>query len=87
MKPTSEQAFETAIETHLVGNGYMPIASEGFDRTRAIFPDSVLAFICDTQPEEWAKLKALHGDSQTQNLGSFRAQWRAGALLHHSPGH
>ena len=49
MKPTSEQAFETVIETHLLGNGYTPIAGEGFDRERAIFPETILAFIRDTQ--------------------------------------
>ena len=33
MKPTSEAAFETVIESHLLDNGYVPIASEGFDHS------------------------------------------------------
>ena len=46
----SESAFETVIEAHLLQNGFVPIAREGFDRDRAIFPDTVLAFIRETQP-------------------------------------
>ena len=57
----TEAAFETVIEAHLLANGYTRLASEGFDRERAIFPETVLAFIRETQPPEWAKLEALHG--------------------------
>ena len=39
----SEAAFETVIETHLLASGYAPVAPEGFDRERAIFPETVLA--------------------------------------------
>jgi type I restriction enzyme R subunit len=46
------------METHLLANGYTPAAPEGFDRERAIFPATVLAFIRETQPKEWAKLEA-----------------------------
>ena len=48
----SEIAFETVIEAHLLENGYVPVAREGFDRERAIFPETVLAFIRETQPKE-----------------------------------
>ena len=53
----SEAAFETVIEAYLLENGYVPFAPEGFDRERAIFPETVLAFIRETQPKEWAKLE------------------------------
>ena len=58
----SEAAFETVIEAHLLQNGYVSVAREGFDRERAIFPETVLAFIRATQPREWAKLESSHGD-------------------------
>lgn len=32
----SEAAFETVIEAHLLQNGYVPVAREGFDHERAI---------------------------------------------------
>ena len=63
-RPTSEAAFETVIEAHLLANGYLPVAGQGFDRERAIFPETVLGFIRETQPKEWAKLEALHGDKR-----------------------
>ena len=52
----SETAFETVIEAYLLAHGYVPLDREGFDRERAIFPETVLDFIRDTQPTEWAKL-------------------------------
>ncbi|MBI4319902.1 MAG: hypothetical protein HY675_15540 [Chloroflexi bacterium] len=32
MSRTNEAAFETVIEYHLLQNGYVPVAREGFDR-------------------------------------------------------
>ena len=75
MKPTSEQAFETAIETHLLGNGYTLVAGKDFDRERAIFPETVLAFIRDTQQKEWAKLEALHGDKTSEQVLGDLCKW------------
>ena len=34
---------------------------EAFNRQRAIFPDEALAFIRETQPNEWTRLERLHG--------------------------
>ena len=71
----SEAAFETAIEAHLLQNGYVPVAREGFDRERAIFPKTVLAFIRETQPKEWAKLEALHGDKTGEQVLGDLCKW------------
>ena len=49
MKQTSEAAFETAIESVLLGDGYARLDGKGFDREWAIFPDEALAFIRATQ--------------------------------------
>ena len=70
-----ETAFETVIETHLLENGYVPINREGFDRERAIFPETVLAFIRETQPKEWAKLEALHGDKTGEQVLGDLCKW------------
>ena len=43
----SEAAFETVIEHHLLGHGYVAISRDVFDRERAIFPSVVLDFIKD----------------------------------------
>jgi type I restriction enzyme, R subunit len=45
----SEAAFETIIEAHLLHDGCAQTAREGFDRERAIFPETLLDFIRQTQ--------------------------------------
>ena len=72
MKRTTEAAFESVIEAHLLAHGFISVASDDFDRKRAIFPETVLAFIRETQPKEWAKLEALHGErTGDQALGDL----------------
>ena len=75
MKRTGEAAFETVIEAHLLNHGYMSVSGEGFDRERAIFPEVVLAFIRDTQPKEWSKLEALHGDRTGEQVLGDLCKW------------
>ncbi|MDE0432911.1 MAG: type I restriction endonuclease [Bryobacterales bacterium] len=75
VKPTGEAAFETVIETHLLDNGYVPVPREGFDRDRAIFPETALAFIRETQPREWAKLEALLGEQTGEQVLADLCKW------------
>ncbi len=75
MKRTGEQAFETVVEAHLLANGYVSVAGNGFDRERAVFPQTVLAFIRETQPREWAKLESLHGDRTGEQILGDLCKW------------
>ena len=75
MKPTDEEAFETVIEAHLLDNGYALIPREGFDRDRAVFPETVLAFIQETQPRKWAKLEALLGEKTGEQVLADLCKW------------
>ncbi len=75
MKHTSEAAFETVIEAHLLANGYVSVARDGFDRERAIFPDTILAFVRETQPQAWEKLEALHGDRTGEQILADLCKW------------
>jgi type I restriction enzyme R subunit len=79
----SEAAFETVLEAHLLANGYvLPVASR-FDPARAIFPEEVIAFIQATQPKEWAKLAALHGDKTGDQVLTDLCKWLdANGVLH-----
>ena len=70
-----EKAFETVLETHLLQNRYVRVARKGFDREHAIFPETVLAFIRETQPKEWAKLEALHGDKTSEQILGDLCKW------------
>ena len=46
----TEAAFESVIERHLCGAGYVAIPGADFDPERAIFGSVVLDFIRETQP-------------------------------------
>jgi type I restriction enzyme R subunit len=71
----SEAAFETVIETHLLANGYVTVNRDSFDRKRAIFPETVLAFIRETQPKECARLEALHGEKTGEQILGDLCKW------------
>jgi type I restriction enzyme, R subunit len=75
MKRTSEAAFETAIETVLLADGYTRVESQGFDRERAIFSDEALAFIRATQGKVWEKLHALHGEQTGERVLEALCKW------------
>ena len=70
----SEAAFESVIEAHLLANGYCSITSR-FDRARAIFPDEIIGFIKDTQPEDWRKLEALHAKDTAAQVLADLCKW------------
>jgi len=51
----SESTFETVIETNLLPHGYIRVDRAGSDRECAIFPETMLGFLRETQPTEWTK--------------------------------
>ncbi len=75
MKRTSEAAFETAIESVLLSDGYSPVSSSGFDRKVAVFPAEALAFIRATQGKVWEKLEALHGERTGERVIDALCKW------------
>ena len=70
-----ESAFETVIEKYLLENGYISVLQESYDRERAIFPEVALDFIRETQPVEWKKLEALHGEKTGEQVLSDLCKW------------
>jgi type I restriction enzyme R subunit len=54
----------------------------GFDRDRAMFPETVLAFIRATQFKEWKALEALHGEKTGAQILTDLTKWmdREGSL-------
>ncbi|MEX2577544.1 MAG: type I restriction endonuclease [Verrucomicrobiales bacterium] len=71
----TEEPFEIAIADHLLGKGWSALSPEAFDRERAIFPETVLAFIEETQPKAWSKLQALHGDNTGDTILQELCRW------------
>jgi type I restriction enzyme, R subunit len=58
-----EVNFEVEICDHLAANGWLYAQGDAanYDRTRALFPSDVLAWVQDTQPKAWEALQKNHG--------------------------
>lgn len=53
----NEIEFESALCRHLAGNGWKYSSNDdGYDVERGIFPDDVIGWLADTQPEELEKV-------------------------------
>ena len=66
---TTERAFESAVETTLINNGWQKTDASEWDVDNAIFPQQAIDFIKATQADEWAKIASLHSaraESQTE---------------------
>jgi len=50
MKQSTETAFETAIASVLLNDGYSKLAADAFDTERAIFADEALAHCMRLHP-------------------------------------
>lgn len=53
----TEKKFEDHIEQHLLKTGYKKAKPEDYDRDLCLIPAEVIAFVQDTQPEQWRKLE------------------------------
>ncbi len=56
-----ERFFEAHVVDELCRNGWVVGSHEAYDRSRALYPGDVLAWIRESQPKAWAKLEALNG--------------------------
>ena len=63
MSVHKEISFETEICQHLAAHGWLYAEGDaaGYDRTRALFPADVLAWVQATQPKAWEILTKNHG--------------------------
>lgn len=61
--------FEQDISDYLASNGWLYSPNDiGYDRELALFPEDVIGWLQDTQPNEFAKLKAMHNGSTESTL-------------------
>lgn len=57
MAKDNERSFEDEFCDHLAVNGWLYSPNDaGYDKKRALFPEDVLAWLLETQPEAWAKV-------------------------------
>lgn len=63
-KITSENTFETAIIQSLIENGgYMQGNAPDYSPELGLFKYEIIKFLQDTQPKNWKKISAIHGDN------------------------
>ncbi len=63
-----EKDFEGHIEESLLKSGYHKGHSDDFDPELCLLPKDFIAFIKDSQPEEYEKLMIQYGDQTDRNL-------------------
>jgi type I restriction enzyme R subunit len=66
-----EQSFETAIEVSLVSSGWQAGAPSNYRADLGLDTAELFAFIGDTQPKEWEKLLAYHGNDPNDAQRAF----------------
>ena len=67
MNITTERTFEDALELALTGQGgYTAGNALDFSRELGLFKYDVIAFLQRTQPKQWDRLVAIHGE-ETHN--------------------
>ncbi len=59
---TKEAAFESSVEAMLLNAGWVKGVRQDWDVERALFTEPAIAFMRETQPEQWNKVRALHKD-------------------------
>jgi len=65
----TEIHFEQEVCAHLSTHGWLYSPDDtGYDRELALFPEDVIAWLSETQPKEWAKVKQLHNGSSEQTV-------------------
>src|SRR6056297_343022 len=67
-KQYDEAAFEDEIAAALLKRGYTRVPSDSFDAERGIFPDQVISFVQETQPEAWEQLETAHKGSARERF-------------------
>ncbi len=83
----TEKVFEDELCAHLAAHGWSVRThlkdAASYSRELALFPDDLLAFVQETQPEEWTKFKKWHnGDSEKVFLKRVGEQLDKHGTLH-----
>jgi len=61
--PTKELIFQNEVIAEMMAGGWMRGKPENYDRALALYPEDVIGFVKDTQPDQWEKFCALYPGS------------------------
>jgi len=78
-----ESDFEQTIEQSLIEHsGYIKGDALAYDKKLAIFPDEVVAFVHDTQPEFWERFSSLNsGNAESVLIDNLVRELRTKGML------
>jgi len=68
MAKHKEIVFETEIVQHLTTHDWLEGKSEGYDKALALYPEDVVSFIKNTQPEAYEKFAKRYATDTDQHL-------------------
>ena len=69
MPPTKEMDFESAIVSSLIERGgYAQGQSADYSPELGLFKNEVLTFLQSTQPHDWKRISAIHGDAAADKV-------------------
>ena len=63
-----EKAFQDHIIEQLAASGWLVGQSAHYDRERALYPEDLLAYVQQSQPEGWAKFCKTYGEEPERHL-------------------
>lgn len=63
-----EKAFQDHILDELASNGWLVGDSAHYDKERAIYPEDLIAFVQESQPEGWQKYCKTYGENPERHL-------------------
>src|SRR5688572_27363390 len=66
--PTIELRFQNDVIAEMLAAGWQRGGAEKYDRALALYPEDVLGFVQDTQPEQWQKFCALYPSNPGQKF-------------------
>ncbi|MGL5452617.1 MAG: type I restriction endonuclease subunit R [Aeromonas sp.] len=63
-----EKAFQDHIIAQLAASGWLVGESAHYDKERALYPEDLIAFVQQTQPEGWQKFCKTYGEQPERHL-------------------
>ena len=65
---SNELAFQNDMLKHLLTTGWLLGKAEHYNRELALYPEDLLGFVQDTQPEQWKKFCTLYPNNPSQSF-------------------
>lgn len=72
---TKEIEFEKSIEEVLLDTGYVTMPNSTYAKDKALFPETIIAFIKETQSKTWEKLKSILGNNTGSQIIYDLTKW------------